>query len=135
MAANFTLLPLLFTPIPLVSVFFALSKLRPLGRVTETDFNPAALVPALTVKLSFGLRLSSPPSATDLALGFVAAPDTFQEKWVEPVLSAVSLAVTVTEFVCPFAGLPEITRAELMLNPAGKPVALKVSGRPAESVP
>jgi hypothetical protein len=51
-----------------------------------------------------------------------------------PDALVLSFAVTVTLEVVVAVGVPEISPEELMLSPAGRPVAVKVSAKPPESV-
>src|SRR6185437_2333112 len=96
---------------------------------------PSAVACALTSLTKSGLRYGLAPVNGSATWPPVWPPVMVKVKVAEPVALVLSLAVTVTEDVPAAAGVPEISPAELIDSPAGRPVAVKVSVCPAaESV-
>ena len=88
------------------------------------------MTPALAVQ---GVAVPvSKPGLPSFWPGLVQPPPVLlivQEKLAEPVAAAASFAVAVVEYVPAVVGVPEIRPVEaLMLNPAGRPVAVQVYG-------
>src|SRR4051812_22232567 len=112
---------------------------------TDRPVLPEVLV-VVTVTLADGATASDTPTVplalwlTDSELAvvlmdWVAAAVIVHVKVADPDAPVPSLAVTVTLKAPAVVGVPEISPEELMLSPAGRPVAVKVSVCPeAESL-